>query len=67
MRRTSDDIRNLDKRGNPAQRWLRRSKGDASMRSSPRLAESTAVRAIVLLGEAASFFSLIEMATNSHR
>ena len=32
------------------------------MRSSPRLAESAAIPAIVLLGEAASFFSLIELA-----
>ena len=60
MRRTSDDVRNLDRRDNPAQRWLRSSKGDASVRSSPRLAESAAVRAIVLLGEVASVFSLIE-------
>ena len=53
MRRTSDDVRNLDKRGNPVLRWLRSSKGDASVRSSPRLAESTTVRAIVLLSEVA--------------
>ena len=65
MRRTSDDVRNLDRRDNPAQRWLRSSKGDASVRSSPRLAESAAIRAIVLLGEAASVFSLIETATGS--
>ena len=56
----SDDVRNLDRRDNPAQRWLRGSKGEASVRSSPRLAESAAIRAIVLLGEVPAFSHLIE-------
>ena len=51
----SDDVRNLDRRDNPAQRWLRGSKGEASVRSSPRLAESAAIRAIVLLSEVPAF------------
>ena len=56
----SDDVRNLDRRDNPAQRWLRSSKGDPSVRPSPRLAESAAIRTIVLLGEVTSVFSPVE-------
>ena len=62
----SDDVRNLDRRDNPAQRWLRGSKGEASVRSSPRLAESAAIQAIVLLSEVASVFTLIERARQSY-
>jgi hypothetical protein len=41
MRRTSDDIGNLDKRRDPDQRWLHFCKGTVTIRSSSGLAEST--------------------------
>ena len=62
----SDDVRNLDRRDNPAQRWLRGSKGETSVRSSSRLAESAAIQAIVLPSEVASVFTLIERARYSY-
>jgi hypothetical protein len=56
MRRTSDDVGSLGRRGNPAQRWLHICNGGASVHSSPGLAESTASEAIVQ----GQKFSLIE-------
>ena len=38
---------NLDRRGNPAQRWLHLAKADASIRWSSGLAESAPSEAIV--------------------
>lgn len=49
MRSTSDGVRSLDKRGNPAWRSLRSYVGGTSVHSSARLAESAVTQAVCRL------------------